>query len=381
MIVAGGVYLETCSTPASSLLMGSAGRAALALVGLTDRIRLHAFQPHERALEVYPNFEPLGIEVMLHPSPARIAFHYLYPLARPRISPVPLPESGTVEVTGKTVLRFGCLEGDFRVNAVRAVYDPQSAVAPSPFGQNGSRAERLAIVLNRAELRETARQAELESAARFVLERDGAEVVVVKSGPVGAYILARGEPMQHVPAFESRAVHKVGSGDIFSAAFTYYWASLDMPAAEAAKLASLHAADYVESRLLPLQTPPSDRSPMQVRSAGGVLVWASPVGASGRWIHDEAMSALRDIAPGSLSLLTLAEAGQPAPETPFHTVLILAQALEANAMAYASKARARGQAVVVYLETASDQQCRSLEALGCIMEADLATALYRATWA
>lgn len=381
MIIAGGVYLEICAAPASVQLLGSGGRAALALMGLTDRVALHAFYPAEYAEQIFPNFEPMGVEVELYPSSDRIAFHYLYPLAKPRISPIPLPASGTIAVKGETVLRFGCLEGDFQVLADVAIYDPQSAVAPAPFGENGSAADRLAVVLNRSELLETARRTDVEASARYVLDRDQAEVVIVKSGPSGAFVLERKQPLRHVAAYETRAVHKVGSGDVFTATFAHYWGEAGLGPVEAAQLASLHTADYVENRLLPLAAPPPSRAPAKARDAAKILLWSNPVGASGLWLHDEALGALEELSPGVASTWLLAQRGQGVEVEQFETALLLVQILDSVAIGFASTARSHGLAVVAYVESSTEEQRHALAAMDCIVEQELATALYRAVWA
>lgn len=381
MIIVGGIYLERCVAPASVSLLGSGGRAALALSGLASQLRLHAFYPAQDAHEVFPNFEAESVDLMLHPSEARIAFDYLYPLARPRISPIPLPSSGVVDIAGETVLRFGCLEGEFRVQAKTAIYDPQSAIAPVPFGANGSRAERLALVMNRAELFASTGIENLEQAVAVIRRRDRADVVVVKSGPAGAYVFVGDELPQHIPAFESRAVHKVGSGDVFSATFAHYWASIGLEPHEAARLASLHTADYVESRRLPLEAPPSVRPPAQTTNGRGVYLWSKPEGASGQWLHDEALDALGELAPGSKSAWSCAKSGEKVDERAFPVVLMVVPTLDAEAIAYAADARRHGQSVVVYYEKETNGEGSTLASIGCLIYTELASALYHASWA
>ena len=132
-------------TPPRVTLLGSGGRAALSLVGLRDDIELHTFHPRSLEQDVALNFEAMGVSVTVYATPCRHTFEYLHPLARPRIVPFPSRDVVSVAVEAREVLRFGCLEGDFRVTAKRAVYDPQSGAGPAAFGENGSRAERLAI--------------------------------------------------------------------------------------------------------------------------------------------------------------------------------------------------------------------------------------------
>ena len=261
MIVAGGVYVESCVTPPSRILMGSGGRAAAAASG-SGPVSLHTFHPLDQEDNLHANFGPLGIDVTVHPSSGIVVFDYLHPLSYPRISPVPLPHADAVLVRGAQVLRFGCLEGGFVVDAGEAVYDPQNGAAPERFPANGSRADRLALVLNAGEARALTGHDDLGQTAAVLLERERASVVVAKDGPVGAHVFEPGRTPGSVPAYEARGAHKVGSGDVFSATFARLWFSGTSPT-PAADAASRHAAHYVSTRILPC---PVDLPPMEPRT-------------------------------------------------------------------------------------------------------------------
>ena len=380
MIVAGGVYLEICVSPESVSVLGSAGRAAMGLAGLTTQVQLHAFHPAAFADDVFSNFAPLGIDVHLYPASDRIAFKYPFPLGRPRIMPIPLPYAGTVSVSGESVLRFGCLEGDFKIDANRAVFDPQSAVRPEDFGANGSRARRLAVVLNRAELSAATGSVSVEDGVAIVMARDGAEVVVVKCGPDGARVFARDGLPATVPAFRTQAIYKIGSGDIFSAAFAHYWAEAGLTPSEAARLASLHTADYVETRLLPLRTPPNERPNVNHVARREVSVAFSIAGTSGEWLRDEVLSALAD-----LSLLPrVIEVDQvdrlsSHPETPA-SLLVIAQSAQPALTSLFRAARVGGIPTFAYVEALPTAATVAWEELGVEVVSDLTSALYRAAW-
>ena len=372
MIVAGGVYLEHCISPPFDSLLGSAGRAALGLSGLTAGVELHTFFPAQFADQVPANFEPFGVEVHMYPSPSRIGFRYLHPLARPRVYPIPLPRAGTVDISGDVVLRFGCLEGDFRVKARSAVYDPQTATAPVLFTENGSTAERLAMILNRAELLALTGVDDLQAAAEGLLQREQAKVIVVKSGPAGAFVFVDGA-RHHVPAFESRGVFKIGSGDVFSAAFTHYWAERNQAPEAAARFASLHVAEYVETRRL-IFVPPRERAPLAVRPASKVGVWCKEQGASNLWLKDEIMTALGDL--GLIARLIDSPVNWP-----FNVLFIALSGADRPPDDLIAAAREYQTPIVIYGENLDTAQCARTSGGGQMLYTDLATALYRAAWA
>ena len=373
MIVAGGIYYEACTSPPTRSLLGSGGRAALALAGLTSDVTLHGFYPAKHADEAFSAVAGAGVDLHLHPAPDRIAFDYLHPLARPRIFPIPLPNAGTIEVAGRNILRFGCLEGDFRVNAEKVVYDPQSCAQPEPFPRNGSRAGSLAVVLNRVELQALTGSPD-EYGARTLIERDGASVAVVKCGPAGALVVERGGQVSRIPAFETRAVHKIGSGDVFSAVFALMWAERDLAPEEAASHASLHAAQYVENRILPLDPSPRTRRAAEPRPTSRVAVWTEDAGMSATWVREEALAALGDLLPGEAGCFPTENLGRG----DYDVAFLIITKWSARATQAIMTANGRARAVIVFAEAPPSKHAT---ALSFTREPDFATSLYRAAWA
>lgn len=296
IVIAGGSYFETCEAPYWRALYGSGGRAAKALIG-RGPIVLHTYFPQARAAELYP-FVASGIDVRAADSPSALAFAYFHPLSDPVLAPArtEIPRQPSIEAEGNAVLRFGFVEGDAIVHGRRVVYDPQSVGEFDPFGRNGSSAGELAIVLNTHELQTAARQDDLNAAADVFLEA-GAEVVVAKSGVQGAFVHARNQSPVWVPAFWSDSVFKIGTGDVFSAAFTYEWAHLGRPPVEAAHAASQIVSLYAAKPLLPL---PSTLDEAQGQAVGGrtcglVHLVGSSVRLADRWLYEEAAWRLQQL--------------------------------------------------------------------------------------
>ena len=193
MIIAGGVYKESCIVPEWSAEYGSGGRAAAAVAALCPSTTLHTYSrtPESSGLD---SLRRLGVDVHAHPASHGVAFAYFHPLSNPHIEP---PRSSIVqhrpiEVSGEAVLRFGILEGDAIVKGNRAVYDPQTSIRPAEFHANGSQAEELALVLNEIELRAITGNTDVRSAALTLLRAGGTAVVVVKAGARGSLVAERG---------------------------------------------------------------------------------------------------------------------------------------------------------------------------------------------
>lgn len=388
MIVVGGVYIETCLAPESTLILGSAGRAAIALTSLSANVSLHTFYPEVDQEDVFASFVPAGVEVNITASSDPVEFTYLHPLSRPRIAPIPLPVAQTVEVRGKIILRYGCLEGDFKVQAKVAVYDPQSGSRPEFFSANGSTAEKLAVVLNTAELAALTQIDDIGAAARSLARQ--ANVVVVKAGANGAYVFdGPGDP-KHIPAYHVKSVYKIGSGDIFSSTFAHYWAESELDAAVAADKASLQTANYVETRLLPCPKDPPARQPVRapVKRERTVYLGGPFFNTPQRWLIEEARNALLDLGLKVFSpfhdvgfgMEAVAEADISGLKN-CDIVLALLPEMDPGTLFEIGYARSMRIPVVVYSEGMRPQDPTMLTGTGCVMESDFTTAIYRTAWA
>ncbi len=387
--IAGGVYFERCLTPGRSALLGSGGRAAAALSSLSDHVVLHSFHPSDRMSDAQYALGAYGVETVFYPSTAVVGFEYLHPMSSPRISPVPLPVAGRIDVEGDVVLRFGCLEGDFRITGHRAVYDPQSGSAPELFSSNGSKAQTLALVLNRGEAMLLTREEDPARAAEALVRSDGADVVVIKMGAAGAFVLESGR--QHrIPAYESNAVDKIGSGDVFSAAFAHFWGDLGHDAAAAADFASRYTAGYVEDRVLPLPATAPEKLPLRPTTKKPKVYLGGPFFTTPQvWMIEEARSGLlslgadvfspmHDVGFGPDKIVATKDlAGLDACDV----MLALLSDPDPGTLFEVGHARANGKPVIALIECPRKQDPTMLVGTDCEVVDDFATALYRAVWA
>ncbi|WP_275782656.1 PfkB family carbohydrate kinase [Pararhizobium gei] len=311
--VVGGIYRERCAFPYWDQLYGSAGRAAVALSGHVDVIRLHGALSESEVRTAQAVFADIDLTLSARERP--IAFEYLHSLSVPKISPEPIPRVSMPAVSGDVIVKFGMLEADPRVSGVHVVYDPQSAFDPIAFSSSGSTATHLAIIANRSEILSLARAQSVDEAVRTMFSSEKAEVVVVKDGINGATVYER-ERSSHVPAYLTQNVFSIGSGDVFVAAFALSWAIHGMTPASSAEFASRSTADYVESRLpafKSMASEPTPRSP--VAKSGGNIYLAGPFRELGqRMMIDDAreqlkglgmsvFSPIHDIGPGTADVV------------------------------------------------------------------------------
>ena len=390
--VAGGVYLERCIQPHWDQLFGSGGRAAVALSTLTE-VELSTYVDDASRRDLGALVASVGgITLRAAPVRATVRFDYVHPLSIPVIRPAPhvLPRVPSLTVEGEVVLRFGMIEGDAIVRGKRVIYDPQSATNPVFFGANGSTADQLAIVLNAHEVRLLTGESDLDAGAWAVLEKEAADVVVVKRGAHGAQVLTR-TSRQQVPAYRSELVFGIGSGDIFAASFAYFWGVEGRGPEEAADVASRCTARYCGSRSTPL---PSDAELHTlkfepVRARPGRIYLAGPFfSLAQRWLIEEARTHLLGMGQAVFSPIHDVGAGPaeqvaPADLAEFDKcdrVLALLDGADVGTVFEVGFARARGLPVVALAENLSQEQLKMIVGSQCNCTDDFATALYLTSW-
>jgi len=262
MIVIGGTYREICKEPAVDNLYGSGLRAAFAISRGCDLLQFVSIVDSEDKKEVEALASSFGFTAKLRERGYPIQFYYEVPISPPRIlTPYPIimtPER--IDCSGEAVLAFGMLESSIDVHADRLVLDPQGL---RPITEQVSwSANHLAIVGNRNEISRMSTNhggLDIEQCAKKVRERFKADVLVVKCGALGS-IVVDSATVSHIGVFPTGKVNPLGSGDVFSAVFAYYWGKCRCTAIEAARLASKATAAWVS------------REPFQVINGRGEVV-------------------------------------------------------------------------------------------------------------
>lgn len=397
--VVGGVYREYCVHPRWNEIYGSAGRAALAIASMGTGVVLHSYMDQE-AQDVIAG-EGVYLDAF-HLQPTAVStgvrFRYLHDLATPAITDIPEPLFGVLDVREEKVVRFGMLDGDARVHADWAVYDPQNVKEGRPFRENGSTAKHLALVLNSWEAVHMAGRpgASAAEVAPLLAAEEHAEVVIIKMGPQGAYVWTA-QAQSQVPAYRTQRVWKVGSGDCFVAHFANAWIEEGLTPADAANIASRATAYYCQTQafvtpaiLADLQFPAV--APSAAYRAGKVrqVYLAAPFfDLSQVWMVEQARTSLaamglkvfspyHDIGLGSANdVVTKDLEGLDTS----HIVFAIADGLDAGTIFEVGHARARGKPVVVYSERhQGGEDLKMMEGTGCILCKDYTTAIYTALW-
>lgn len=396
--VVGGVYREYCVHPRWLEIYGSAGRAASAIATVGTPVVLHSYMNDEVAQVVKERASWFAsFELVPTPVDGVVSFDYLYDMAVPEIRGTPAQLFPALQVAEDKVVRFGMLEGDAVVHAEWAVYDPQNVGSSQAFAANGSTAQHLALVLNACEAGTLAGTpgAHPSQSAPALAAQSGAEVVVVKMGPEGAFVWTAGGTSQ-VPAFRTSRVWKVGSGDCFVAHFANAWMHEGRSPSEAAEIASRATALYCETQGFPTQADITNEDFVPVALSkdyqAGVrrqVYLAGPFFDLAQvWMVQQARTNLRELGLQVFSPyhdigLGSAEDVVSKDLAAIHNsdlVLALTDGLDSGTIYEIGYARALDKPVVVYSERHKDESLKMMEGSGCIICTDYTTALYSTLW-
>ncbi len=396
--VVGGVYREYCVHPRWYDVFGSAGRAALAIATAGSPVVLHSYTTDATLGVLNEKAAWLdSFKVASTPIESEVSFKYLHDMAVPEIAGIPSIPHEPIQVTEEKVLRFGMLEGDAVVHATWAVYDPQNAHGAAPFGANGSTAAHLALVLNSWEAMQLAGMpgASPETIAPILAALEKAEVVIIKMGPRGAFVWTAGGTVQ-VPAYRTKRVWKIGSGDCFVAHFANAWMHHGLNPADAANVASRATAYYCETQGLPTRdnlvsyaASPVELSADYLAGKQRQVYLAGPFfDLMQIWMVEQVLANLKDLGLKVFS--------------PYHDVglgsaddvvgkdleaivdsdvmFAITDGLDAGTVYEIGYARALGKPVVVYSERQYPENLKMMEGSDCIMCTDYTTALYSTLW-
>lgn len=260
MIIAGGTYAERCIYPHWDRIFGSGLRSAVAASSISPSVTLHSYVPDDWRADVEETLRAFGISPNLRTTTHQLTFHYLDSLQKLLLPQKPKATT-KLEVQGDVVLRFGMMEGTAIVSADRAVYDPQSSGVA--FGENGSSAGKLAVIINESELLGLAPGADKmrrdvgirESVIRLREVGTPPQVVVVKDGLGGLRLFEGGDELVEVQSYAAESYFRIGSGDILATAFAHAWGERSMSPEAAADYAARALAYFVEGARLPLARP------------------------------------------------------------------------------------------------------------------------------
>ncbi|WP_372992115.1 PfkB family carbohydrate kinase [Sulfitobacter sp.] len=389
--VVGGFYGERCVAPDVDELYGSGGRAAVAIARAGASVDWNYYCPDADELLARSVVSHENIVHHPHVSDALIQFRYFHPLSRPQFIPRMISLAPSIAVDAKNVLRFGFMEGDAVVHASNCVYDPQSPHQAIPFSANGSSCERLAVVLNSAEVIQYAQVNDESEAIRRIFTDRTVSVVLVKAGAEGCRVYEDGKLIGTVPPFWSDTVYKIGTGDVFSAAFAYNWMLQSKSVLDSAEIASRCVAQYCMSRTPTVcrKDTPENLKPVAQGKSGQVYIAGPFFTMAELWLIEEACAAFSELGMQAFSPYHEVGFGSPSAVVTkdlaglenSSAVLAVLDGCDAGTLFEIGYAVKLGIPVVALSQNPKEaDQTMILGSDNCYVTNDFATAIYRSIW-
>lgn len=251
--IVGGAYREICIEPAWEHIYGSGLRASLVIRNLDEdcNVVFHTIAEDEVRMHLEMHYDNISKDIIPAPTEATpISFVYQNAIKPPvfYINTVVYPR---VTVKAEKCILFGMMESMGQVDADYVVYDPQSPNAPIPFSKTGSRANHLCLVLNEHEAVIWSGKKKDEDIRDFLFATENCECLVIKKGAHGAVVFdGPKSEAKIIPVYKTDRVWTIGSGDVFTSAFGYYWMIAHKSPVICAQKASLIVACYSNSRSL-----------------------------------------------------------------------------------------------------------------------------------
>lgn len=395
--IVGGVYRERCMRPAWDDFYGSAGRAATAIARFKGHAELHACVDDWTKTTMIARATAENFQFIPTATEAGVTFEYIHGLSTPEIRRIANKKSD-LTVRAEKVLRFGMIDGTAIVDAEYAVFDPQNADAPESFKTNGSKAQHLALVLNRYEANLLVPNSFQLSTNELIIQlaqQEDAEVVIIKMGPLGALVYDQGS-ITSIPAYRTNRVWKIGSGDTFAAHFALGWMDNSLSAHEAASIASIATAFYCENQGFPDQTLLNTFNPKPLCPSARYLQGYRPkVYLAGPfftlaelWMVGQAR---RDLQAMGLEVFSpYHDVGLGSADDVVHkdlegvnscdVVFAIGDGLDSGTIYEIGYARALNKPVIFYAENESEQNKKMMEGSDCNLNDDYVSAIYQTVW-
>src|SRR5690606_6733337 len=183
LTVIGGTYRELDFDSLSHEIFGSGFRACKFLLENDCNVEYYTSGNIEIASYLKENAKAYGnLTFNVNHSTECISFKYSFPLANPDIFPGLLNISKTEDIIVKAeyAIAFGMIESDFRLDAKKVVYDPQTSTNPKKFSECGT-AEQLVYIVNMSEASSLAKSTNLEVIKEYFFKGENAKALIIKN--------------------------------------------------------------------------------------------------------------------------------------------------------------------------------------------------------
>lgn len=255
--VIGGVYKEYCIHPFWDEIYGSAGRASSALANLDVDVDLYTCLNTVNYMKFISDHTVFKkINVINHDLKIDFAFHYECDIFTPIFNSAKEKKEIFLEKPLENTIYYGLLEARFRFKTKKLIFDPQSPEDIDLKNLTLLDSQEKCLILNKHEacrilkIDEFEYYLSIENSCEKILSITNSDFIVIKDGPHGGYLYQNKE-LIYFPAHKTNNVWKIGSGDVFTSYFGYFWMTENKSPKESALLASMATAFYCDTKNFP----------------------------------------------------------------------------------------------------------------------------------
>lgn len=323
-----------------------------------------------------------------------VEFKYEHPFRMSSIKPRPdviAQHKQKIGVEDGNVLVFGMIDADFKVNADRAVYDPQTCVMPPKFSAT-STARELVYVLNTSEAQNLSGCNKLEDIQKFFFEEEKCYALIIKNGSNGATLYRNTHDKGFIiPVFKTNNVFTIGSGDVFTSSFAEHW-FLTNNLEESALMASKVTACYSQNRGNIIDAIANlehfDFIQLTNHNKGQIYLAGPFFTFSQKWLINEFYESLQNCQANVFYPLKDVGTGEPnevvSPDlkglNDSDVLLAILDLNDVGTIFEIGYAIAKDKKVVVYAPNSKTRDLTMMIGSHCEIEEDFTTAIYKACW-
>lgn len=393
--IVGGTYWEYCIDPDWNNIYGSGLRAALAVKVIAPdcNVQLHTIADRYIKQHVESHYDNIIKEIIDAPSgTSPISFIYQNALKSPLYYNVS-PNYPKLQVASDNCVVFGMMEGSAQVDADYVVYDPQSPNNPVPFSKTNSHANHLCIIMNEGEAKAWTQEVSASQIMRTIFESEQCDCLVIKKGASGAILYDSPDSLGiSIPAYKTDNVWTIGSGDIFTAAFGFYWMLKRNTPEESARLSSKAVACYSNSKSLDCLFGPQIEATSfeeHIPKSTGKVYLAGPFFSMAQRafvnecrdalmqaglsvfspFHDVGIGAADEVVPKDIDAIVDCK-----------TIFAILDGMDPGTLFEIGYGVALGKKVVILAENESDNHLIMMYGTKCVIEKDFVTAIYKTCW-
>ncbi|MHB9142104.1 MAG: PfkB family carbohydrate kinase, partial [Paludibacter sp.] len=249
--IIGGTYKEINLENNTDEIYGSGLRSSYYLLenGVKVKFYTSGNSKVEDYLKLYKGTYP-NFEFYCEKSENFITFNYYFALDSPTIYPniLKINKTEVITVLEDNIVCFGMLETDYSITGNRVIYDPQTSLRPLKFSLFG-KAEQLIYIVNLNEAKSISGLENTNEIIDFFFESEGVYALIIKNGPYGANLYYEGKTHK-IPSYITDTVTKIGSGDIYTTSFAYYWIEKGLSLEQSALNASKSTAYFCDTLIV-----------------------------------------------------------------------------------------------------------------------------------